>query len=154
MDDLTALDKTILVERHLISREHAARNVGSGLVLSRDESVCVMINEEDHLRMQALLPGFQIRQAWKTIDAVDTELEKTLRYAYSPTLGFLTACPTNLGTAIRVSAMLHLPGLVLSLETSYWIGFLENTLIRSDLGINSRETLVISIPSSFFCLAN
>lgn len=114
MDDLTALDKTILVERHLISREHAARNVGSGAVLSKDESLCVMINEEDHLRMQALLPGFQIKQAWKAIDSVDNELEKTLRYAFSPTFGFLTACPTNLGTAIRVSAMLHLPGLVLS----------------------------------------
>jgi protein arginine kinase len=114
MDELSALDKTILVERHLISREHAARNVGSGLVLSKDESVCVMINEEDHLRMQALLPGFQIKQAWKIIDAVDTEIEGSLNYAFSPTLGFLTACPTNLGTAIRVSAMLHLPGLVLS----------------------------------------
>ncbi|MCU0787730.1 MAG: protein arginine kinase [Verrucomicrobia bacterium] len=114
MDALTALDKTILVERHLISREHAARNVGSGLVLNKDESVCVMINEEDHLRMQALLPGFQIKQAWKLIDGVDTELEKSLDYAFSPVFGFLTACPTNLGTAIRVSAMLHLPGLVLS----------------------------------------
>lgn len=114
MDELTALDKTILVERHLISREHAARNVGSGLALNRDESVCVMINEEDHLRMQVLLPGFQIRQAWKIIDGVDVELDKTLEYAFSPTFGYLTACPTNLGTAIRVSAMLHLPGLVLS----------------------------------------
>ena len=114
MDELTALDKTILVERHLISREHAARNVGSGVVLSSDESICVMVNEEDHLRMQVLLPGFQIKQAWKSIDAVDSELEKTLDYAFSPTFGFLTACPTNVGTAIRVSAMLHLPGLVLS----------------------------------------
>lgn len=114
MDTLSALDKTILVERHLISREHAAKNVGSGLVLSKNESVCVMINEEDHLRMQALLPGFQIKEAWKVIDAMDSELEKSLQYAFSPTFGFLTACPTNLGTAIRVSAMLHLPGLVLS----------------------------------------
>jgi protein arginine kinase len=114
MDDLTALDKTILVERHLISREHAARNVGSGLVLNRDESICVMVNEEDHLRMQVLLPGFQIKQAWKAVDSVDSELEKSLNYAFSPSFGFLTACPTNLGTAIRVSAMLHLPGLVLS----------------------------------------
>ena len=114
MDDLTALDKTILVERHLISREHAARNVGSGLALNRDESVCVMINEEDHMRMQVLLPGFQIKQAWKLIDSVDSDLEKSLEYAFSPGFGYLTACPTNLGTAIRVSAMLHLPGLVLS----------------------------------------
>jgi len=64
MDNLTPLDKLILVERHLISREHAAKNVGSGLVLNREESFSVMINEEDHLRMQALRPGFQIREAW------------------------------------------------------------------------------------------
>jgi protein arginine kinase len=113
MDDFSALDKQILVERHLISREQAARGVGSGLVVNRDESICVMINEEDHLRLQSLRPGFQIRQAWETIDAVDTELEAKLNFAFSSQLGYLTACPTNLGTGIRVSAMLHLPGLVL-----------------------------------------
>ena len=114
MEDLGALDKQILVERHLISREHAAKNAGSGLVLNREESVCVMINEEDHLRMQALRPGLQVRQAWLSIDQVDSALEKELDYAFSSELGYLTACPTNLGTAIRVSAMLHLPGLVLA----------------------------------------
>ena len=114
MDNLTALDKQILVERHLISREHAAKNVGSGIVLNREESVCVMINEEDHLRMQALRPGFQIREAWNAIDRLDSALEKKLNYAFDNELGYLTACPTNLGTGIRVSAMLHLPGLVLA----------------------------------------
>src|SRR5208282_5107926 len=64
MDNLGPLDKQILVARHLISREHAAKNSGSGLVLNKDESLCVMINEEDHLRMQALRPGLQLRQAW------------------------------------------------------------------------------------------
>src|SRR5689334_4861480 len=114
MDSLTALDKQILVERHLISREHAARTAGSGLVLTRDESLCVMINEEDHLRMQALRPGLQLKQAWQAIDQVDSALERKLDYAFSSDLGYLTACPTNLGTGIRVSAMLHLPGLVLA----------------------------------------
>jgi protein arginine kinase len=114
MDNLTALDKQILVERHLISREHAAKNVGSGIVLNREESFCVMINEEDHLRMQALRPGFQIREAWMAIDRLDSALEKKLDFAFDNELGYLTACPTNLGTGIRVSAMLHLPGLVLS----------------------------------------
>jgi protein arginine kinase len=113
MDNLSTLDKQILVERHLISREHAAKSAGSGLVLNREETLCVMINEEDHLRMQALRPGLQLRQAWAAIDHVDTSLEHTLDYAFSPELGYLTACPTNLGTGIRVSAMLHLPGLVL-----------------------------------------
>jgi protein arginine kinase len=113
MDNLTALDKQILVERHLISREHAAKNVGSGLVVNRTETFSVMINEEDHLRMQALRPGLQLRQAWTAIDAFDSELEKKINYAFDNELGYLTACPTNLGTGIRVSAMLHLPGLVL-----------------------------------------
>src|SRR5258708_28362283 len=113
MDSLTALDKQILVERHLISREHAPKSAGSGLVLNRDETLCFMINEEDHIRMQALRPGLQLRQAWSAIDQADSALEKKLDYAFSPDMGYLTACPTNIGTGIRVSAMLHLPGLVL-----------------------------------------
>jgi protein arginine kinase len=114
MDSLTTLDKQILVERHLISREHAAKSAGSGLVLNREETLCVMINEEDHLRMQALRPGLQLRQAWAAIDQADSALEKRLDYAFNADLGYLTACPTNIGTGIRVSAMLHLPGLVLA----------------------------------------
>src|SRR5882762_1932286 len=113
MDSLSTLDKQILVERHLISREHAAKSAGSGLVLNREETLCVMINEEDHLRMQALRPGLQLRQAWTAIDQADSQLEKKLEFAFSPEWGYLTACPTNIGTGIRVSAMLHLPGLVL-----------------------------------------
>jgi len=114
MDNLSALDKQILVERHLISREHAAKSAGSAVVLNRDETFCVMINEEDHLRMQALRPGLQLRQAWTAIDQLDSELEGKLKYAFNQDWGYLTACPTNLGTGIRVSAMLHLPGTVLA----------------------------------------
>jgi len=114
MDSLSTLDKQILVERHLISREHAAKSAGSGLVLNREETLCVMINEEDHLRMQALRPGLQLKQAWTAIDQADSQLEKKLEFAFSPEWGYLTACPTNIGTGIRVSAMLHLPGLVLA----------------------------------------
>ncbi len=75
MDNLSALDKQILVERHLISREHAAKNTGSGLVLNKEESFCVMINEEDPLRMQSLRPGLQIKEAWQGIDQVDSVTE-------------------------------------------------------------------------------
>ena len=114
MDSLPALDKQVLVERHLVSREHAAKSGGSGLVVNRDETLCVMINEEDHMRMQALRTGLQLRQAWSAIDQVDSTLEKKLDYAFDTDWGYLTACPTNLGTGIRVSAMLHLPGLVLA----------------------------------------
>jgi len=114
MDNLSALDKQILVERHLISREHAARSAGSGVVLNRDETFCVMINEEDHLRMQSLRPGLQLREAWNAVDQLDSELEQKLQYAFHGNWGYLTACPTNIGTGVRVSAMLHLPGVVLA----------------------------------------
>jgi protein arginine kinase len=114
MEKLSQLEKQVLVERHLISREHAAKGSGSGLVLNREESLCVMINEEDHLRMQSLRPGMQLRQAWVGLDAVDTALQDRVEFAFTAQYGFLTACPTNLGTGIRVSAMLHLPGLVLA----------------------------------------
>src|SRR6266542_3362443 len=93
MDNLSAMDKQILVERHLISREHAAKGVGSGLVLNKEETLCVMLNEEDHLRMQALRPGLQLRSAWLAIDQVDSALERRLDYAFSNDLGYLTACP-------------------------------------------------------------
>jgi protein arginine kinase len=114
MDNLSSIDKQILVERHLISREHAAKSGGSGLVLDRNESLSVMVNEEDHLRMQSLRPGLQLREVWQAVDEIDSALEAKLPYAFSPELGYLTACPTNVGTGIRVSAMLHLPGLVLA----------------------------------------
>jgi protein arginine kinase len=114
MDALAALDKQVLVERHLISREHAAKNVGSGVVIDNNETLSVMLNEEDHLRMQSLKSGLQLKNAFKLIDKVDTELEEQLDYAFSPRLGYLTACPTNVGAGMRASAMLHLPGLVLS----------------------------------------
>jgi len=114
MDNIAAIDKQVLVERHLISREHAAKNVGSGLVVNERETISVMINEEDHLRMQAVKAGLQLKNVFKLIDKVDTELEEQLDFAFLPRLGFLTACPTNVGTGMRASAMLHLPALVLS----------------------------------------
>lgn len=114
MDNISAIDKQVLVERHLISREHAAKNVGSGVVVNGRETVSVMINEEDHLRMQAIKSGLQLAAVFEVIDRVDSELEEHLNYAFSPRLGYLTACPTNVGTGMRASAMLHLPGMVLS----------------------------------------
>jgi protein arginine kinase len=114
VDDLNELERQILVERHLISRELSHAKSGSGLVISKDQSCVVMINEEDHLRIQVLRAGFQFKKVWNAIDAIDTELEEHLDYAFSPNLGYLTACPTNLGTAIRASTMMHLPALVIS----------------------------------------
>jgi protein arginine kinase len=113
METLSPLEKQLLVEKHLISREHAAKNAGSGLVVNPDESLSVMINEEDHLRLQALRPGFHLQEAWEAADKLDSALEDKLEFSFSPSLGYLTACPTNVGTGMRASAMLHLPGLVL-----------------------------------------
>ncbi|MCF7728801.1 MAG: protein arginine kinase [Chthoniobacterales bacterium] len=113
MENLTLLDKQVLVERHFISCEHAQKTVGSAIVMNSNQTLSVMINEEDHLRMQAILPGFQLREAFSIIAQMDTGLEEHLPFAFHPNLGYLTACPSNVGTGMRVSAMLHLPGLVL-----------------------------------------
>ncbi len=114
VSELSELERQILVERHLISRELAGSKHAAGLVINRDQTVSVMVNEEDHLRIQVLRAGFQLKKAWTQIDGLDTELEERLDYAFDPTLGYLTACPTNLGTGMRASAMMHLPALVIS----------------------------------------
>src|ERR1700756_2491684 len=114
LQDLSALEKQVLVERHLISREHAAKSAGSAVVMNRRQTLSIMINEEDHLRMQSMRSGLQLKQAFKLLDKIDTALEDELEFAYDHKLGYLTACPTNVGTGMRASAMLHLPGLVLS----------------------------------------
>lgn len=112
--ELSDLQKQILVERHLISRELSGSKSGSGVVISKDQAFSVMVNEEDHLRIQVLRAGFQLKKTWNAINDLDSALEEQLDYAFSPTLGYLTACPTNLGTAMRASAMMHLPALVIS----------------------------------------
>ena len=114
VDDLSELDRQILVEKHLISPELSQVEEGSGIVLSEDRNCCIMINEEDHLRIQVLRPGLDFGSVWKVADALDTGIESAISYAYDGELGFLTACPTNLGTGMRASAMMHLPGLVMS----------------------------------------
>src|SRR5213595_1738319 len=114
LQELSALERQVLVERHLISREHAAKSVGSAVIMNRKQTLSVMVNEEDHLRMQSIRSGLQLRQAFKLVDKVDSALEAKLDFAYDAKLGYLTACPTNVGTGMRASAMLHLPGLVLS----------------------------------------
>jgi protein arginine kinase len=116
LGDLEKLQKQVLVERHLISREHAARGEGCALVADRSQRVSIMINEEDHLRLQIIRPGLNFKEAWTLADSIDDQLERRLDYAFDNEWGYLTACPSNLGTGLRASAMLHLPGLVLSEE--------------------------------------
>lgn len=113
MDEVNDLERQILFERHLISREQAQKGKGSGLICSEDESVGVMVNEEDHLRIQAFRPGLDLAGAWQRVNELDDAIEQELPYAFSPKLGYLTACPSNVGTGMRASVMLHLPGLCL-----------------------------------------
>ncbi len=114
ISELSELQKLMLVERHLISRELSGAKTAAGVVINRDQTISVMINEEDHLRIQVLRAGFQLKKAWNTINALDSDLEERLDYAFDSRVGYLTACPTNLGTAMRASAMMHLPALVIS----------------------------------------
>lgn len=114
VEELSDLEKQILVERHLISRELSGAPEKAGVVISKDQSVSVMINEEDHLRIQVIKSGYRFKQAWNSVNGVDSSLEDELDYAFSSRIGFLTACPTNVGTGMRASAMMHLPALVIS----------------------------------------
>ena len=114
LDAMNPLDQEILFERRLASRELLQHETGAAVHVARDESLAVMVNEEDHLRIQALKPGFQLEAVWEAIDELDNRLSAELDFAYDETLGYLTACPTNVGTGMRVSVMLHLPGLVLA----------------------------------------
>lgn len=121
-------DRTLMVERHLISKEHAKGDLPRGVAISiPGEQVSLMVNEEDQLRLQSLRPGLQIAQAFEQINSIDDQLcgegvaavpdaPPALRYAFSPRFGYLTACPTNVGTGMRVSVMLHLPALRLTGE--------------------------------------
>ncbi len=110
------LDQQVLVERHLISRQHADSRGERGVAVSRDESVSVMVNEEDHLRLQVMRSGMQLDPIWEEISRIDDRLEEKIDFAFHPRYGYLTACPTNVGTGIRVSVMLHLPALKLTGE--------------------------------------
>ncbi|MBF0215544.1 MAG: protein arginine kinase [Candidatus Omnitrophica bacterium] len=114
MKDTTPIERTFLVERHLISNEHTHDVDSKGLVIANEETLSIMLNEEDHLRLQVIKSGFNLMEAWKIIDEIDTNLGTHLPYAYSSKFGYLTACPTNTGTGLRSSVMLHMPALELT----------------------------------------
>lgn len=109
--DVSELSRQVLVEKHLISPKLANSPLTGSVLLSEDESVSVMVNEEDHIRIQCLFPGLQIQEAYEQADKIDRLLEKELSYAFDEQFGYLTSCPTNTGTGLRASVMLHLPAL-------------------------------------------
>src|ERR1700677_3758608 len=110
------IDRQLLVERHLISKPHAAAEGARGVAVADNETLSIMVNEEDHLRIQVLRSGLQLDESWEQINQIDDALEAKLDFSFHPRFGYLTACPTNVGTGIRVSVMLHLPALKLTGE--------------------------------------
>jgi len=114
VNKLEGLDRQFLVERQLISREHAESEGARGVAIDKREQVSLMINEEDHLRIQVMHSGLDLPAAWEQINAIDDLIESKVTYAFNERLGYLTACPTNVGTGMRVSVMLHLPALVIT----------------------------------------
>jgi protein arginine kinase len=142
LSGLTALDRLLLVERQLVSRELANSEGPRGVAMASNEVTSVMVNEEDHLRLQVIRSGFALTEAWQDADHLDDLLEERVPYAFSEELGYLTACPTNVGTGLRASVMLHLPALVLTKQIEKVFRALQkiNLAVRGLYGEGSRAS--------------
>jgi len=112
--DIDSVEKQFLIERHLMSYEQAQKNNSKAVIIDEEEVVAIMVNEEDHLRIQVMQSGFNLYEAWNIINRIDDGFSKELPYAFLADWGYLTSCPTNTGTAMRGSVMLHLPALVMT----------------------------------------
>lgn len=115
-DDINALDRDFLVERHLISPEFMKDGTGRGVYIDNTETLSIMVNEEDHIRLQAISSGLSMEKCWEYARQIDSRLAQKINYAYDDKFGHLTSCPTNVGTGLRASILIHLPGLVLTRE--------------------------------------
>lgn len=140
MQSLRPLDRQLLVEKHLISPEFAEGNPNRAAIISKDGHISIMVNEEDHLRLQCIYAGMQLDKAWKLCSSLEANLDKKLGFAFDKSYGYLTCCPTNIGTGIRASVMLHLPALSM---TGYIKGILETcgkigVAVRGSYGENSE----------------
>ncbi|MDA7979203.1 MAG: protein arginine kinase [Pirellulales bacterium] len=140
VDDFSSLDRQFLVERQLISREHAEGEGARGVAIDASERISLMVNEEDHLRIQVMHSGLDLDAAWKEIDKIDNEIERHVTYAFDQRLGYLTACPTNAGTGMRVSVMLHLPAVALTEQVEKIFRSLQkiNVAVRGLYGEGSQ----------------
>lgn len=118
LEELDGLDRQFLVERHLMSHEHAQKPEQKAVVIDQDEIISIMVNEEDHVRCQVMQSGFNLFEAWNIINKIDDALAEKLPFAFSRDWGYLTACPTNTGTGMRGSVMLHLPALVVTRQVN------------------------------------
>lgn len=142
MPDLTPLDKQFLFERHLISREHSQNKLPSYTIIESNEKYTIMVNEEDHLRIQAIVPSFKPEEAWQIVEEVDDLLSESIPYAFSDTLGYLTACPTNVGTGMRISCLLHLPAITYTgqFDKVFQALFRTNFSVRGLYGEGSKPS--------------
>jgi protein arginine kinase len=140
-----------LLERFLISRELAMSRYERGVAFDGDETVSVMVNEEDHLRLQALRSGFALQEAFDRMLAIDRALETKLEYAFSPELGYLTSCPTNVGTGLRVSVMVHLPGLAMAQRE---LKKVFNVAARLNLAVRGLHGEGTQASGAFFQVSN
>lgn len=140
LEGLDDIDRQFLVERQLMSREMAESEGDRSVVIDLQERFSIMVNEEDHLRIQVMCSGLDVQSAWERIDKLDDDLEQKLNYAFHDSLGYLTACPTNVGTGLRVSVMLHLPALVITREIEKVFRSLQkiNVAVRGLYGEGSQ----------------
>ncbi|HCM42247.1 MAG TPA: protein arginine kinase [Candidatus Omnitrophica bacterium] len=138
--DLNAVELQLLLERHLISREFSSDKGDRAVLISSDESQSLMFMEEDHLRIQIFESGLNLRSAWKKANETDDQLQKDFRFSFNPKIGFLTACPTNVGTGLRASCMLHLPSLVITKQIQKVLQALTklNLAVRGMFGEGSQ----------------
>ncbi len=153
--ELDVRPRRILLERRLASRDLMGENgslpdPGTAVVLAPDRPVSIMVNEEDHLRLQALVSGLRLREAWNMLDSLDEDLGKELPYAYHHEFGFLTSCPTNVGTGLRASVLMHLPALVLTKE----IGKVLQGLSQVGLTFRGLYGEGSEVVGNFFQLSN
>ncbi len=130
--DLPMVDRQVLVEKHLASIDLMQHSDVAALIMDDRQRVTIMVNEEDHIRMQCILPGFQLDKAWEMLDRVDDTIEAEVEYSFDDRLGYLTTCPTNVGTGLRASVMMHLPALTVSKQ----IGAVLQTI--SKIGLTAR----------------
>jgi protein arginine kinase len=150
MDELSPIDKQFLVERHLISRELAGNSDSSAVEISEKEIFSCMINEEDHIRVQVIQSGFNLEEALRLISDLDSKMSSKLNFAYDERWGYLTACPTNVGTGMRASVMLHLPALVMTKQ----INRVLQTVSKLSLAVRGLYGEGSEASGNFFQISN
>ena len=150
LERLDDIDREFLLERHLISRDLVDRSRTGKVIVGEKEVVSIMINEEDHIRLQVINSGLQLGQSWDIVNVMDDELGRELEYAFSPSWGFLTACPTNVGTGLRVVVVMHIPALTVTKEGKRVLSSISDMgyAVRGMYGEGSQAT------GAFFQISN